>query len=266
MRRSRYWFSFILFTALALALAISVVAQFTVPFATGNRFTPVLIGEWDLNECSGTTALDSSGHGNNGTWSGTAAGNITGTYYDSPAPGQSSSCAGHFNGASGVATADNVTLSSLVTLHGDLSIAAWFQSASFSHGRYLMSNNQASGCCGHLVGVGNSTDISFQPGPTNTDFTVPTMSVNTWYRLMITRQGSVGHVYVDGADSSSGALTVGTADMLLNEFGCYYNCNGGAGSYTAYGKMWKIQFWNYAKSAADALADCQATEGTLGVC
>ncbi len=50
---------------------------------TGGSITSGLIGQWNINEGTGTTAVDSSTGGNNLTWAGTASGNFG--YYWGPA-------------------------------------------------------------------------------------------------------------------------------------------------------------------------------------
>ncbi len=49
---------------------------------TGGSITSGLIGQWNINEGTGTTATDSSTGGNNLTWAGTASGNFG--YYQGP--------------------------------------------------------------------------------------------------------------------------------------------------------------------------------------
>src|SRR5664280_763810 len=57
-------------------------------------FVGGMVEWWTLNEGTGSTAYESSGYGNNGTWAGTPAGN-GGTYY---ASGNNQASAGYFNG------------------------------------------------------------------------------------------------------------------------------------------------------------------------
>ncbi|MCL5406739.1 MAG: LamG domain-containing protein [Deltaproteobacteria bacterium] len=57
-------------------------------------YDPSLVGYWKLDEGSGSTAYDYSGHGNDGQWHGTAAG--TSGYYSA---GHGQSWAGYFDGS-----------------------------------------------------------------------------------------------------------------------------------------------------------------------
>ena len=55
-------------------LSVSVVLVLGLMFASvAQAADPSLVGWWKLDEGSGTTAADSSGHGNDGTLEGSAA-------------------------------------------------------------------------------------------------------------------------------------------------------------------------------------------------
>ncbi|MBW4037521.1 MAG: LamG domain-containing protein [Acidobacteria bacterium] len=57
-----------------MASAAATQAQIQA-FCSSGTDIPAVVGKWKLNEGTGSTAVDSSGNGNNGTWHGTASGN-----------------------------------------------------------------------------------------------------------------------------------------------------------------------------------------------
>jgi prepilin-type N-terminal cleavage/methylation domain-containing protein len=90
-----------------------------------------LVGYWPMNEGTGSSTLDQSGNGNNGTWSGTPIGS-NGTYYTGGIVGN---YAGDFNGSN-----DYVNLGSSATLQvPTISVFAWanrIDDSEFCTGRY----------------------------------------------------------------------------------------------------------------------------------
>lgn len=57
-------------------------------------------------------------------------------------------------------------------------------------------------------------------GSSNADFVVPTMSSGTWYHLMVaTASASTVRLYLNGVESTSGALGVGTTVQRMDKIG-----------------------------------------------
>ena len=79
--------------------------------------TAGLVGRWALDEGSGSSAVDSSGSGNNGTWAGTAGG--TSGFY---AVGKNQPWAGEFDGSTDIIT---IPESSSLDFTGSGTLAAW---------------------------------------------------------------------------------------------------------------------------------------------
>jgi hypothetical protein len=75
------------------------------------------VGQWALDEGTGSTATDFSGNGNNGVWSGTPAG--TSGYYSA---GKNQSWAGTFDGSTDVIT---IADASPLDFTGSATLAAW---------------------------------------------------------------------------------------------------------------------------------------------
>ncbi len=88
-------------------------------FAINPLFNPAgLVGYWPLNEGLGSSTIDQSGNGNNGTWNGTPVG-TNGTYYTS---GKIGNYAGDFDGTSDYVL---VTSSPSIALSGNMTVTAW---------------------------------------------------------------------------------------------------------------------------------------------
>jgi len=58
------------------------------------------------------------------------------------------------------------------------------------------------------------------------DYTVPSMSINTWYHLAYTQVGGTGRLYLNGTESSSGGHIV-VSDMEIDQIGRYWDGSSG---------------------------------------
>ncbi len=161
-----------------------------------------IVGYWPLNEGSGTTAIDSSGNNQNGTWGGSTP------YYYSP--GNNQAYAGNFNGSN-----DYVSLPRVI--QDDFTMTAWFKtttvgggSGQWYNGRQIVSGE----VCGVVNDFGTSINSSGQImfGIGNPDTTI-TGSTNfadgNWHFLTATRVKSTGAIvlYVDGAVQATGVVS-----------------------------------------------------------
>ncbi|QDV78174.1 LamG domain-containing protein [Botrimarina mediterranea] len=86
--------------------------------------SPGLVGHWRLDETSGTTAVDSSSTGNDGTYTGGVTLNESGPY-----PGDGA-VAADFDGADDAVEVPN---ESLYDITGPITVAAWFKIDAFDH-------------------------------------------------------------------------------------------------------------------------------------
>ncbi len=108
-----------IWTNLLANLYIAPAGSVAGHFAQGvsSPTTVGLVGHWALAEGSGSSALDSSGSGNNGVWAGTPAG--TSGYYDA---GKNQAWAGDFDGSTDIIT---IPESNSLDFTGSGTLAGW---------------------------------------------------------------------------------------------------------------------------------------------
>jgi hypothetical protein len=150
-----------------------------------------LVGYWPMNEGTGSSTIDQSGNGNNGTWSGTPIGG-NGSYYTGGIVGN---YAGDFDGNS-----DYITLGTSTNLQpSSLTIAMWVDNKLVGSSPTLLSNSGtntgfilqilSSGLPRFLIG--NGSNFSNTRGNT-------VISNNVWWFVVATYTSGVGSVYEDG--------------------------------------------------------------------
>ena len=139
---------------------------------------PDLIGWWKFDEGVGDTALDFSGHGNDGTLGGDPewVEGIIGGALDLDGDDYVS-----MDGVADDLTSRNFTLS------------AWIKTTQASEGNVFASNTGGSHVL--LFGVDNG-NIYVDDGP-STDYP-PTVNDNQWHMITFVKDGSNGYIYTDG--------------------------------------------------------------------
>ncbi len=164
--------------------------------------TSGLAGYWPLNEGQGSTAVDQSGNGNNGIWSGTQGG--TSGYYSAGKVGQ---WAGYFNGSS-----DIVTSSLPTTAITNISLSFWINIVSFPSGTgnaVYLGNTGGSGWGVFLANTtcGTGTQLVVLLGNRSCSATTnpPTIVTGTWYHVALTRDASTWTFYLNGVSQGTGA-------------------------------------------------------------
>jgi len=173
--------------------------------AGGYESSVNLQGWWKLNDTT-STAADSSGNGNNGTYT-----NFTGTYYGT-----------HYNFENYLefdGTDDYVLLDSAVDLTSGLStISCWYKSPDADTGTIF--GNSAS--ANISLRQTSATNIRlYLAGSAN--FTIGTPIVaNAWHHLVIVVDATnKARVYVDGIESSTGQRTIQQSNLTINQLGRY---------------------------------------------
>lgn len=153
------------------------------------------LGWWKLDETSGTTATDNSGHGNNGTYTNGPALNLEGVFGSGVA----------FDGSNdGVSIPDSPSLN---VGSGDLTLSAWIKISS-------MTNQYQSVI---VKGLGNRAySLAINSGAANIVFTqgfsaatmllTQNLVTNTWYHLAITRDATTSVLYLNGVQQSTTAV------------------------------------------------------------
>ena len=147
---------------------------------------PNLIGWWKLDEGYGNTALDWSGHGNDGTL--VNAPQWVEGYMDG---------ALEFNGSNYVTmndVADDIT-------NNDITLSGWVKTTD-SHGLWLSSNTATGNVALWSIDQGLATmydgvDSSYE-GYSNT-----VVNDNEWHMLTYVRSGATGFIYVDGIQENT---------------------------------------------------------------
>jgi hypothetical protein len=147
---------------------------------------PNLIGWWTFDEGYGSTALDWSGHGNDGTL----------VYEPQWVEGYMDGAL-EFNGSNYVTindVANNIT-------NDDITLSGWVKTND-SHGLWLSSNTATGNVALWAIDQGQATmydgaDSSYE-GYSNT-----VVNDNEWHMLTYVRSGSTGYIYVDGVQENT---------------------------------------------------------------
>lgn len=185
---------------------------------------PPPTGYWKLDDLSGTTAVDSSGNGNNGTLTGgpiwKEKGKVGGAAW--------------FDGSD-----DHILLNNHTALQ-NFSLSMWFNIESTPGGSSAVVAGGYTGYGGSLIKIDSTTNIRFRTeGDYTSDFTVPTILQNTWYHLVVTRENSNTRVYLNGIESTSGVKT-NIGDFVFKKISGYQ-----AGQYFN-GTIDEVKLFDYA--------------------
>jgi regulation of enolase protein 1 (concanavalin A-like superfamily) len=174
---------------------LSIYATLILALCASPVWGATLVGYWNLNEGSGTTAADASGSGN------------TGTLVNSPGwtAGESGNALNFVSGGKGYVSASGAgSLANLYT-HG-MSVAAWIKprsGGSGSGGRIVDKDNNDGGW---FLAMNGSTAIRFAVDtfPTLSPSRISTAAIklNGWQHVAATWDGSVSgsniHIYING--------------------------------------------------------------------
>jgi len=106
-------------------------------------------------------------------------------------------------------TGDYLTWSGSTVGAGEFTFECWFNSTNFGASQTLFGPNGTTNG-GFGINVSSSTSISIDRyGVSADNFTVPTMSTNTWYYIVVVRNSSnVTTVFLNGIRSSTGTATI----------------------------------------------------------
>ena len=193
-RKLTYLISFVLVSALA----------------TANNANGALVGWWKLDEGSGTTALDSSGNGNDATFQGAPA------WADNGKFGK----AVRFNGTSDYLAAPD---SDSLDIKGDqLSIAAWINRDVSGGTRHVVRKVGDSGTGAiYMIRIQSET-VRAILNTGGADVTVQgaaAPAVNQWVHLALVYDGTEARIYLDGkldgTMSLSGAITESNNELRI---------------------------------------------------
>jgi prepilin-type N-terminal cleavage/methylation domain-containing protein len=163
-----------------------------------------LMGYWPLNEGMGSSAIDRSGNGDAGTWSG-APGGTSGFY----APGKTAQWAGYFNSNN----ANYISLASFPSAVDPASWAFWVNPISVSGGSFgggsgssIIDTNENGGSAGYDIGIQSNDHLWFWPSGGNDRRSVGTIPLGTWTFVVCTYDGTTLRIYFNGVLDSAQAM------------------------------------------------------------
>jgi prepilin-type N-terminal cleavage/methylation domain-containing protein len=227
-------------------------------------YDPSLVGYWKLDEGSGSTVIDSSANGDNGTWKGTPAGS-GGTYYTS---GQNQAYAGYFNGSN-----NYVSISSIAPDLTSNTLTAWIKTTSnagydnsdykIPHDPIVWTNIYSIGStlqAGFAVVSGKAAaTIHWSTSGSGVGFNVTLngsipVDDNAWHQIVwvINKSSNTTALYVDGVLDVSGSLSGFTTNtQAISAIG--YDTFWGGTDYFP-GSIDDVRIYNRALSAAEIVA------------
>jgi len=212
-----------------------------------------LVGDWKLDETTGTTAADSSLLGNNGTYQGGVS-----LAASSPVPG-SGALAAVFDGTSGhVPVADE----SAYDVTGPISVAAWIKVAAFtaSGQAILTKGNNA----WRLTRNANTNTIQFACTGLSPDYVNGTKNVSDggWHLLVGVYDGSSLTLYVDGVVDGT---VSSTGSISTNDYDVEIGGNSQSGGREFDGAIYDARVYNRALCPAEVQTLYGGGSGTSGV-
>jgi prepilin-type N-terminal cleavage/methylation domain-containing protein len=158
-----------------------------------------LVLRWDFSECSGTSAIDSSGNGRTGTFVGSPVFST-----DSAA---ANSCSLSFDGTGAyLSLADTPDLN--FGANQDFTFSFWMKTPTVSDATraFLAKFFSGSGPGYGLRGNGAANQIEFWSSPdTSVTCTTCNYSDNKWHHIVAVREGGTKKIFFDGSLATSGA-------------------------------------------------------------
>ncbi len=216
-----------------------------------------LAGYWPLNEGSGSVAIDASGNGNNGAWSGTAIGN-GGTYYTG---GKVGAYGGDFDGSTDYVNIPNAASLDISGSGSHVTLMAWVYLTQNSNVEWVIRKGiegYDGSEWGMDIGTGNYVDFRSVEGAGRSERGNTQLSLNQWYFVAATcSNGDTDPIiYVNGIRQS---LTI--TDGSGSQFTFYPTSNAvrignSAPNDTAnfYGAINDVRVYNRILSPAEVMA------------
>ena len=215
-----------------------------------------LVGHWQLEEASGTTATDSSLNANNGTHNSGVTVGQTGPY--------SGVLAADYDGSNNFT--DVPYGGNWNPVDNEFSLATWVRidAGSDTHGLIIWSNNASpyalrTNSSDQVVLRTNWGTVSGESGEFTHNSTA-SLSVGQWYHVAATYDGSTTRIYIDGVEDSthSATITIGTSTDKMQIGG------DDGSSYDLTGAMYDARIYNRALSA-DEVNNIAATPTATGL-
>ncbi len=205
-----------------------------------------LMGYWPFDEGSGTTAYNSSGNNNNGSWSGATP------YYTASA--KVGAYAGNFNGSNDIVT---LPTGSTQLETPSITVSAWinFTAATSSNYDIFQKKRPYGNYRGYELYINLSNQAQFDIGNGSAYITGPSSSVskNTWTFIVGSYDGNNINIYVNGTLKSTVANNTGISYSGGSSPGTYIGTDSGNANYFT-GFMDDVRIYNRALSAAEVQA------------
>lgn len=190
-------------------LILSFLLMFTSTAYSAMSDDLVLGYNMDDSNVSGTTVYDLSTNLNNGTLSGATSG-VTGIVDEGF----------DFDGS-----ADRVTTSSLITINTNYTLSMWVEIDTKAHGHTLYdvlgNNNDKIQINSGAGGMTIYTASSYCGGSANSIPFLSNLTTNTWYNIILVRDGSNVSMYLNGTYQGSCADSDGVDFNLLGDDDAY---------------------------------------------
>jgi hypothetical protein len=225
---------------LALLLAPQQTSFWSQNYPTG------LVGWWKLGEGTGSTAYDSSGNGNNGTWAGTAAG--TSGYYSA---GYLGPYAGSFDGSTNYVLLPSSTSLTSGFPQG-ITMSAWVYPTTTSGYQAVLTAQSSTNLRQYGFDLYGTSNLYLVMGANSSPGSISLSSawaVNAWNMITVTADGVHCKAYVNGnlaysASYTSVPVSGGSWTIAIGENGSGYNLN-------FKGKINDVRIYNRALSAGE---------------
>lgn len=186
-----------------------------------------IFAQWDFDDCTGTTAIDSSGNGINGTLTG-------GPTWSTDTPG-GKGCSLSFNGSSAYVSIPYVNSSAT-----SLAYSLWFKPATAGTQTLIAYRST-------LIRVSNIA-ISWYPDVNLSVGTIAkSVSTNVWHQLVVDQNGTAYSIYLDGSLAGSGTVAAINNSSFPNVgIGVYF------GNQFYSGLIDNVRFYSRSLTAQDA--------------
>ncbi|MDQ3099205.1 MAG: DUF2341 domain-containing protein [bacterium] len=218
------------------------------------------VGWWKFDECSGATANDSSGNGNNGTITpgsapnstvGTCNSNTTSEMW-SDGSDTTRGTSGKFNGSLGFDGSDDYVTVDTDLPTVDFTYSAWVYPTSSSLGQVLMVSTGSGGNELGIIKTATFNQIQIVLDSATLFTSNQAITLNTWSHLVLTRSSGTVTLSINGKSASTGTdsdtLSFSTCPLLIGTDNDTSGCVNSLSDYFT-GQIDDVRVYNYSLTA-----------------